>query len=784
MRRSTIALNYWAAYTFAGPSPKVDGPPPQDAPQNFNSTKTETSLDPAEDSFPTSIRGRLNYPDVPLDQLTPMWYVCEQTDFGTGELKSWVASAPPNAYRFRPFDEFDSAGRKFVQEMKAYNHRAAEGFQFREASLTKMSGAVTPKVSLATLMDRAIQSKVKGQPIKSTLAVQRDVGRTEPIPPVAGAIPVDASVFPFKWNTDDWYEYEVAKVRNRRFKMENSDSINGSEVTYRLVIEAQWDMHALRMADDVCDFIRDIGRQVIEERLVTLRRHLESIRNGGPLDSELVNSTPGYSEEEIRQQCELELSAIEQQCITILSKTAGQVSDRYDVNKSWPVIENLEPWKRMAEYWAAYGDKHWTHMEMSTRKVEFRKFYRVITVKMPFVSLELEKRLYDIRHWAHRNCTIEYQTIYRRNVIHDTSMFPVEHDPITPMSEENHRAFSFALDWEEAPARQASVELARAGDTFEIIATRLGTSIEALKQANPGVSDVTPGVSLNVPLGSSKAVTSFGHSKASISLTKDGKRIYNSWEEIAAAIGCDATELQEMNQDCCDADGKLVPNADVVYVPMDMVTNSLENEFASSEVVGVGDTWTGIAKRLGTTAKALRQANPTVSSLVAGGTIAIPSGATNVRRISDPLLSVDAADVATSRLRAEMKTFNLEQGIPTAPEGADKFKFEFMDSSTRYPMTPQQLPGTDDWLSYTAAYLDPALNNAAEAKPLYNVNQLWPMMQVPGKVDQTPFEEDQTWMMHHIPLQRQEMFHAEGYLQDLPNVNHEVFPRSLEWQSP
>ncbi|KEG06331.1 hypothetical protein DQ04_14591020 [Trypanosoma grayi] len=87
-------------------------------------------------------------------------------------------------------------------------------------------------------------------------------------------------------------------------------------------------------------------------------------------------------------------------------------------------------------------------------------------------------------------------------------------------------------------------------------------------------------------------------------------------------------------------------------------------------------------------------------------------------------------------------------------------------------------------MSYTAKYLDKQFTHQAEPTPVYNVNKLWPMQQVPGKVDQTPFEEDQTWLLHPIPVQQMEQHHPEKDLQDLPFVNHEQFPRSLEWTAP
>eukprot|EP00658_Telonema_sp_P-2_P051477 TRINITY_DN39545_c0_g1_i1.p1 TRINITY_DN39545_c0_g1~~TRINITY_DN39545_c0_g1_i1.p1 ORF type:complete len:131 (-),score=30.44 TRINITY_DN39545_c0_g1_i1:108-500(-) len=120
-----------------------------------------------------------------------------------------------------------------------------------------------------------------------------------------------------------------------------------------------------------------------------------------------------------------ELEALETQCVSILSKTAADEVNAYDASASWPYIEKLEPWARMAEYWQGLGDKTWTHMEASSTRVEFRKHYRIITCKMPFVSLEFEKRWYDVRHWAHRACNIEYQTIRSMNMVHDLSLIHI-----------------------------------------------------------------------------------------------------------------------------------------------------------------------------------------------------------------------------------------------------------------------------------------------------------------------------------------------------------------------
>eukprot|EP00758_Cryptobia_borreli_P007817 Tbor_TRINITY_DN5333_c0_g2::TRINITY_DN5333_c0_g2_i2::g.4749::m.4749 len=808
MRRTPLAFYYWLQYKVGHSSPKIDGPPPKSAPQNFNDTKSVPQLDPIEDKFPRSITGGHVLPDVPKDQFTQMWYVGDRLSLGGKEMTSWVASAPPNAYRFRPFDEFDSKGREFVENMRKFVRQKSKtedrSFLFREAYLTKMNDVKTPKPSLETIMDHHTNSSTRKQNNVSVLAKQRDIGRYEKPPECAGKIPVDSTQFPFSWNTDDWYEYEIAKVRNRRFKWHNIDTMDssGSEATYLLIVEALWDHHAERMAQDVCEFVREVGRQAVEEKLISIRETMGQLRNGNTasIDPDIIASFPKvarenkwvseYTPAEVAQFIIAELEGIENQCLSILARTTSSQVDRKDKNASWPHIRELEPWARLVEYWRQHGDKHWSQMEASTSRVEFRRFFRIVEVKMPFVSHEFEKRLFDIRHWAHRSCGIEYQIIYSANVCHDKSQFPVEHDYIQPHSHENHRMFSFALDWHEAPARQGSLVIVEENDTWETISIRIGSSIEALKEENDDVDSLKAGMQLAIPAGATKTTTSHGHTMGTIPVSEGKNRLYKTWEEIAKVFDCEVSDLQEVNAAICEKDGSLSPSAEAITVPYHILENSPSTEFATVELTFEGDTWEIVAKRLGCSVDTLKEKNalngPPEGAVhfVAGTALNIPEDAKHLRRIADPLLRVDTLETITSVLQGEKKRAGLEDGIPMKPEGAEKYPYEYMDSTTRYPFVPSHDQSTEDWLRYTATYLDKGMRLGGEAVPVYNVNKVWPEQQIPGTRDQTPFEEDQTWMMHHIPVQQQEMFHAEGYLQDLHNINNEMFPKSLDWRAP
>ncbi|KAK7197289.1 LysM domain containing protein [Novymonas esmeraldas] len=828
MRRSAAARYYWSRYRIPSQTPKFDGPAPVAAPQNMNSTKTNEFIDPIDDKFPVSIRGNMVRPDVPEDQYVDSWYVCTSMTHHLGDYRPWSASAPANAYRFRPYDEFDTKGRHYVQQLREFSRytaaasrgKGAKGFPFREAYLAKMNTSETAATtttaapSRETIMQRAIAERLHHARVLSPLEVQRDVGRLEEPLPCAGKAPADHTAFPFRWNTEDWYEYEVAKVRNRRFVFENTgdNGVSASEVTYRVVLEGFWDHHVMKLADDVVLFLKDVGRQVVEEKLRSVRASLEGLSSGGAVDPELVDAfnaalkgpfggADHYDPEEVAHFLRAELERLEEQCVGVINRANVPIpgtSNIYDANVSWPHVEKLEPWTRLAEFWTSSSDTSYTELEMSTAHYEFRKYFRVVVVKMPFQSTEFEQRLYGIRHWLHRQTSCEFHTTYRRNVVHDAAVFPTEHDAQTSPSHEHHRLFSFALDWQSAPVDYLSVELARDGDSWASLAARLGCTPADLKAANDTLEEVAAGVAVNVPGSATRRLTSFSAAPAVLPLRPgDGKPAVTSWRMAAELLGCSVEELQQANGAAAltytdggaDGDGAFDVRVTELAVPHTAAAAAAASEtsFATSEPVFEGDSWASVAARLGCSEAELLACN----NADAGGgdvssrsTVRVPATAATPRRLVHPQLRPQAAtDALLARTFGE-KAVGAVGDIPTLPPNAAKFPHEYHTPTSRFPVTPQERPAGDNWIAYTATYLDKQLQLQDEPAPLYNVNKLWPMQQVSGKVDQTPFEEDQTWLMHPIPVHQMQQHDPEKDLQDLPFVNHEQFPRSLEWTAP
>ncbi|RNC56982.1 hypothetical protein TcCL_ESM05412, partial [Trypanosoma cruzi] len=465
----------------------------------------------------------------------------------------------------------------------------------------------------------------------------------------------------------------------------------------------------------------------------------------------------------------------------------------YDPQVSWPYVEKLEPWVRMAEFWTSSSDTSFTELEMSTAHYEFRKYFRVIICKLPFQSTEFEKRMYDIRHWLHRQTTCEFHTIYRKNVIHDGSVFPTEHDPATPTTHDHHRMFSFALDWQSAPVNRLSVARVLEGDDWERVAQRLGCSVDDLKEANPAIEELEAGAVLNVPGGASRRLTSFGAAPRVLPLQNpnNGKRI-RTWEDAATVLDCTVEELQQANGHAAltykqtgeNGEGEFGPSVTELNVPLSCWVSTAETEFSPVELVFAGDTFATIAQRLRCSEEALKKANDGQSDLSHARFVRVPAEAKAPRRLLEPQLRSQAAtDVLMTRTIAEEAAYGIKN-IPDLPSNASKFPHEYHTPTSRFPTTPKEKESESDWMAYTARYLDKQFTHPTEPTPIYNVNKLWPMQQVPGKIDQTPFEEDQTWLLNPIPVQQLEQHHPEKDLQDLPFVNHEQFPRSLEWTAP
>lgn len=806
----------------------------------MNATKAFELIDPVDDSFPISIRGSHNRPNVPGKHYVNQFWALHR-GLLSGELTPWRSEAPQHSFRFRPFGDFDALGRSTVAALRQFERwKPVQGggsasFPYREAYLTKMhhsaearksgtSAKAVPQVSTERLLDRAVEEAAGGT-LPSPLAVQRDVGRIEATIPCAGKLPVDPSMFPFRWNTEDLYEYEVAKVRQQRFVFENQDSgPDASECTYKVIITTLWDHHADRLAEDLSAFFRDVGRQVVEEKLIAVRAMLQTARSGsgdGAAAPELLHAfdigrspfdptkAAGYDAEEKAAFVRRELRILEQQCVSLLARIASTPPDDPLPGHTvapWPTVEKLEPWVKMVETWSTVKQSSYTDIEMSTKKYEFRKYFRVIKVKLPFYSAHFERRLLDTKSWLHRHATSEYHFIARRNVVYDQSAFPLEHAPLMPATHDHHRLFSFALDWQSPPFDTLSVEPVLANDTWESVAARLGSTVEELVACNefapPGSiakarSALVVGRTVVVPPTATKRVPYAAVPPSYISLNGDAATASSSqrptrlstWAAVAEALKCDVGELKELNP---HVDSGAEPTAEFpahvtqLRVPATLSAAACAGVvYAGTEPTFEGDTFETVALRLGTTVEALRSANPNVERVAAVRELVVPASSRFPRRLTEPLLSNAAAtEDLFARTTAEAAAANLPPTFPTAPDAAHRFPSEFHTISSQFPAQSAYVGADDNWLAYTSAFLDPKLSVKADATPTYNVNRLWPMQQVPGTLDSTPFEEDQTWFLHNIPMHSTEIFHPEGYIQDLPRVNNEQFAKSLEWRAP
>lgn len=785
MRRTTARWSVFQLYQFQATPPRAEGPPPAKAPQRMNLSKESQFVDPVENDFPLRIRGGEPRPDVPEDQYVDQTFAINTAIPQFHELQPWSSRAPENSFRFRPYPEFDETGRRMITALR--NETRSPG-SFKEAYLSKMKGKRAPAVpSAASVMQRELLCR-RGTPYVDAIDRQRDVGRVTPATPkVPASAEASQGPFPYEWNAEDWYEYEVASVRMLRFKTENLDapSARASEVTYKLVLGAPWEHHMAPFANDVAGFVADIGRQFLEEKLAAVRATLHAYESANGVDDELRRAfnlgSEQYSDEEIAEFAMRDLKQLEIDCVRTLSlinATQADFVDRSDASATWPVVETIEPWRRMVEFWSSHNDTTFNQAEMSTRKYEFRRFFRVVVIKMPFVSAEFERRLYDIRHWLHRRGSVEFQTVHKKSLIYDAARFPVEHDPANPPSHLDHSMYSFALDWQQAPADFARTIAAREGDSFESLASRLGCSSRAVRAANPHVHEITAGMTITLPRSrAALELATPAVPPAVVQLSADMK----TWEAAAEAIGVTVEELQHANPNAVATyeDGFTVAE---LRVPHNYGGPSA-SEFAAVERTLVTDTFASVAKRLGTSEASLRAANPGVESPASVEAVQVPSDATRRRRLRHSLSrsEFDTAELFPS-LIAERDQRQLPGELPSRPEVADEFPDEFPDE--RYPRQPKDLRGSDSWVAYTAAYLDRELSVTAEPGASYAVHPAWPSQPLPGSRQQTPFEEDQTWMLARTPMQQHEIFNPEGHLQDLPHINNEQFEVSLRRQAP
>ena len=828
--------------------PRMDGEAPKHAPKQFNNTKAISMIDAIEDSFPKSIRGNRVTPNIPdFNYARTYFYLFDQPLQINRDLIPWSATAPDGNFRFRQWPQFSSRGVKAMTDL-AHHRRAAaavgvHAYDKRSSQLHKESyltavnlapGQAVRPTSPTVSLDRAIRKHFYGLPTLTPLEVQRDVGRREPRPPNAHRYAV-SNHFPFQWNTKDWYEYEAAQVRQRRFFIENENrGVSASEVTYKIVISSLYDRHAKSMADDVHRFVQEIGQQVLEEKLKAVRKNMQTLtahQFPKELRDAFAASGIQYSDSEMVEIAKAELRDLEMQCLKCLNLCQSNATDTYEDKKSdlfdpsvtWPYLESMEAWKRYWEFWSQRADDTFAAAEMSTRKYEFERHFRVVCIKMPFYSSHFERRLYDMNHWAHFRCTMEFQVIHRKNIVFDGSLFPSEPDAVSDLAAphealagaERFGPLSFALDWTEAPPQFVATAVARSGDTWTSLASRLGCSEAELKARNDEVAatnnlSLSEGTKIYIPKTATKRLIAFRRHETVTAETKTvlqhhaehnpGVSTDASWENVAVALGTTVDEMLAANAPA----GKAPPP--VIKIPVLATESTVMSEFETHEVLLQDDTIDAVAERLGCSVEDIIEVNKDsfpasdvtdIEKLTAVlrslSAIAVPSTAKRPRRRHNPLAEITAnptdSTAVLGQSAVDAQQNQLPPKFPDKPVHAQRFpmvSFNRRGGSWKEdtPSAPSITTGPMDWARYTAMYLDPQFSLTQSPSPNYNTNPAWPAEVVPGTPQQTPFEEDQTWLFNEQPLQTNDIFHEDKHVQDLPEVNHELLAQSLDWQAP
>eukprot|EP00760_Papus_ankaliazontas_P012349 PhM_4_TR15258/c0_g1_i1/m.54380 len=645
MRRTRLIAYLGRAHLDLGQT--FDGPPPTSAPQPLNMTQTKDWVDPVEMEFPTSIRGDV-FPDVPEHHYHDQWYIMNSGVF-PGTVTPYSAEVPQNAFRFRPFPDFDQKSREVLTSMNTPQTAHGRGSApHREFSLAQMDGYQHDRrMTMDTAMSRTMDEKLHHRQHESPMQVQRDAGRLEKPLPGAGERAVD-SMFPFHWDSRDFIEYERAKHNMKRFTWQDCES------SYMILICGMWDHQAELCAADFKTFLQSVAKQFLEEKIVSLRSQLEGEITVPP---HLMEAFSGCDALEIDMYARNHIEDMITECTQTLSRVnSGE----------YPKVEKMEPYLRMEQFWSDTTTyNNYLVKEASTRKYEWRRYFRAVTMPMPFNDTLFEKRVLDTRLWLHRECTVEFHVTHKRNLVLDFNKFPVQHDPEVQPDHEHHRVFSFALDWKSpqpqlvAPATEP-IERLFANDTWESVAARVGCSVESLQAANP--------------------------------------------------------------------DTTLSPDIKELKVPQDAVYKRPKSH-----------PWL------------------------------MPSA------VTEAVFGTTRSDVKTNKLTTSK--------LLPIPANAKKFPFEWRYGQDRFPHASAMVPGEESWQAYTRTYLDPEFSDSG-AQTQYNVNHHWPEQHAPGSVKDTPYEEDQTWFNQQQPIMQYEPFYKDAWVNDLPKINREGFMRSMDWQAP
>lgn len=232
----------------------------------------------------------------------------------------------------------------------------------------------------------------------------------------------------------------------------------------------------------------------------------------------------------------------------------------------------------------------------------------------------------------------------------------------------------------EPPPDQEETYLVRPGDTLSAIATRFGSSVEAIVNANPEIRDpnlVRVGQRLTIPSPGVQPRISIrptaGPPGTAVTFRAEG---YPANTRVTVGLGREESEFAISEQHTTDAEGAVsaeiaVPGSAGPGEPWVVVVQTTDlprvratsNTFTVTAPEGApvtytvrpGDTLTAIAQRFATTVSALLGANPAITNpnlIVAGQQLTVPPppDAPAVTTVHVPLVRLEAGELGCGDL--------------------------------------------------------------------------------------------------------------------------------------
>jgi LysM repeat protein len=195
--------------------------------------------------------------------------------------------------------------------------------------------------------------------------------------------------------------------------------------------------------------------------------------------------------------------------------------------------------------------------------------------------------------------------------------------------------------------QSASTYTIQAGDTFSSIATKFGTSVAALEGANPSVNpnDLPIGTQISIPSGTSSAPVPTPAPTPAPSTGTYTIQAGDTLTTIAAKLGTTVAALEIANPGINP--NNLQVGAQISITSTTPLSNPqpTPNPTSTTYIIQAGDTFSSIAAKLGTSVAALESANPslTPNDLQIGASIVVPSSSVPATTPTTPITTPPAS---------------------------------------------------------------------------------------------------------------------------------------------